>query len=47
MPDTIINEDLFLSLLAHPNSDVITEAFFYATQPNLRDYIITQIRIVK
>ncbi len=47
MPNNIINEDLFLSLLAYPDVDVITDAFFYAVKPDLRDYIITQIRILK
>lgn len=47
MPNTVINEDLFLSLLAYPDVDVITDAFFYAMRPDLRDYIITQMRIFK
>lgn len=47
MPDTIINEDLFLTLVAHPHVHVTDEVFFYCAKPSPADLIITQLRILK
>lgn len=47
MPDTIINEDLFLTLIALPHVHVIDEVFFYAAKPSRVDLIITQLRILR
>lgn len=47
MPNTLINEDLFLTLIALPDVNVIEKAFFYSVKPSPIDLVMTQLRILK
>ncbi len=47
MPEEIINDDLFLTLIAYPHVSVTDEVFFYCNKPNISDTFHTQLRILR
>ncbi len=47
MPEAMINEDLFLTLMAYPYVNVTDSAFFYCNKPSIPDIFHTQVRILR